>query len=390
MSPRLINHSPDLRKLRDEGYEVEVREGYLLIRHVPYVSSSKDVKFGTLVSTLALAGDQTVKPDTHVVHFGGEYPCHNDGAPIEQLRHTSGHQTLGPSVVDHQFSNKPPGGYPDYYEKMTGYIRIISSPAESLDPTVTARTFGAVDDGDADSIFHYTDTNSSRAQINPISDKLRDGRIAIVGLGGTGAYILDLVAKTHVREIHLFDGDKFVQHNAFRSPGAPTREDLQQTHVKADYFAALYSKMHKGIRSHPHFIESNNVNDLASVGFVFVCVDNGEARKLIFATLEASGIPFIDVGMGVHAVDGKLRGIVRTTCSTRTMRQHVPERVSFDEGVADEYRTNIQIADLNMLNAALAVIKWKKLCGVYDDLEKEHHSTYTIDVNMLLGEACEA
>ena len=72
------------------------------------------------------------------------------------------------------------------------------------------------------------------------------------------------------------------------------------------------------------------------------------------------------------------------------MRQHVPARVPFDEGAADEYRTNIQIADLNMLNAALAVIKWKKLCGVYDDLEKEHRSTYTIDVSMLLGEAYEA
>lgn len=72
------------------------------------------------------------------------------------------------------------------------------------------------------------------------------------------------------------------------------------------------------------------------------------------------------------------------------MQQHVPERIPFDEGPADEYRTNIQIAELNMLNAAFAVIKWKKLWGIYDDLEKEHHSTYTIDVNMLLGDAREA
>jgi hypothetical protein len=41
-------------------------------------------------------------------------------------------------------------------------------------------------------------------------------------------------------------------------------------------------------------------------------------------------------------------------------------------------------ADLNALNAALAVIKWKKLACFYQDLDHEHHSTYTIGGNMLL------
>ena len=49
------------------------------------------------------------------------------------------------------------------------------------------------------------------------------------------------------------------------------------------------------------------------------------------------------------------------------------------------YASNIQVADLNMLNAALAVIKWKKLRGFYRDLEGEHHCTYTTDGNMLLN-----
>jgi hypothetical protein len=33
----------------------------------------------------------------------------------------------------------------------------------------------------------------------------------------------------------------------------------------------------------------------------------------------------------------------------------------------------------------IAVIKWKKICGFYRDLEGEHHSTYTTDGNMLLN-----
>ena len=36
-----------------------------------------------------------------------------------------------------------------------------------------------------------------------------------------------------------------------------------------------------------------------------------------------------------------------------------------------EYERNAQLAELNALNAALAVIKWKKIRGVYNDLERE-------------------
>jgi hypothetical protein len=31
---------------------------------------------------------------------------------------------------------------------------------------------------------------------------------------------------------------------------------------------------------------------------------------------------------------------------------------------------------LEPLNAALAVTKWKKLSGIYNDVERDHHSTY--------------
>lgn len=66
---------------------------------------------------------------------------------------------------------------------------------------------------------------------------------------------------------------------------------------------------------------------------------------------------------------------------------HLSRRINFDD--IDEnnaYVRNIQIADLNALNASLAVIKWKKLCGFYQDLECEHDSTYSINVNQLTSD----
>jgi len=100
---------------------------------------------------------------------------------------------------------------------MTRYAQIISAPAESLNPGVSAKTHKVVESHGEESVFHYLDTASSRAGIKAIADKLVGPKLGIVGLGGTGSYILDMLAKTSVREIHLFDGDMFYSHNAFRS-----------------------------------------------------------------------------------------------------------------------------------------------------------------------------
>jgi len=84
-----------------------------------------------------------------------------------------------------------------------------------------------------------------------------------------------------------------------------------------------------------------------------------------------------------------LGGIVRTTTSTPKQREHVrtKNRISFSAGDGNnEYDRNIQIADLNALNAALAVIAWKKMTGFYNDLGRHPFSTYVIDTGSLLNE----
>lgn len=390
MSQQLINHSPDLKKLRDEGYDVEVRSGYLLIKQVPYVNAAREIKYGILVSALDLAGDVTITPSTHVAYFVGEHPCHKDGSKISRIEHQTTTTSLGDLVAHHSFSSKPPGGsYKDYYEKMTTYIAIISSPAHAIDPEVTTMPFSVIESTEEDSVFNYIDNASSRAGINVVTRKLELGKIAVVGLGGTGSYILDLVAKTPVREIHLFDGDKFSQHNAFRSPGAPSIEELRERPSKVAYLRDRYLKMHRKIITHDHYIDASNVDQLYGMDFVFLSLDKGAIKRLIIDKLEEFGTPFIDVGMGVLLVEQSLLGVLRITSSTAAKRDHVKSknRIPFSDGDDNnDYNRNIQIADLNALNAALAVIKWKKLFGFYHDIEKEHFSTYTIDGNMLTNE----
>lgn len=115
-------------------------------------------------------------------------------------------------ILHFSFSNKPAGGYPNYFEKVTTYAEIITSQARAINPEVTAKTFKVVECSEEESVFKYLDSNSSRANINFINEKFKGKKIGIIGLGGTGSYILDLVAKTPVDKIFLFDSDEFLLH----------------------------------------------------------------------------------------------------------------------------------------------------------------------------------
>lgn len=366
-----------------------MRGGYLVLTHVPYVGADRQVKYGVLVSALHLAGEQTARPKTHVVYFQGEQPCDSEGRVITALVHQALHQQLAPGVmVDRSFSNKPAGGFTDYFHKMTSYVSVLCGPAEVLSPGVTARTFvSETGDEEDTSPFHYRNTASTRAEIDLVTARLHGQKIAIVGLGGSGSYLLDLVAKTPVAEIHLYDGDRFYQHNAFRAPGAPTLDELRTAPFKVDHFSAVYSRMHRGIRPHPVNMEAENVEALGTVDFVFICVDKGSVRGLLVNALERLGKPFIDVGMSVEVVRGtdSLLGTVRVSTSwpeNRTGREHIPMG---DAERDDAYHRNIQIADLNSLNATLAVIQWKKRCGFYQDLAGEGFFAYALNVNRLVA-----
>lgn len=387
MSLKLINHSPDIKRLRNEGYEIQINGNYLLAHSIPYVNTKRKVVLGTLITDVSIANNQVVMPNTHVMYFQGEMPCNIDGSPIKQIQHESRTISLGGNIaVQHSFSNKPPSGYADYYDKITQYIKIISAPAQNLDKTVTAQTFKVIQPQEEESVFNYSDTNSSRADIDVINQKFSNLKIGIIGLGGTGSYVLDAVAKTFVKEIHLFDGDHFVQHNAFRAPGAPSIDQFNNPILKVDYYHEIYSKMHKNIIPHHNYINESNLGSLDELDFVFVCIDQGPIKKMIFNRFEKVGIDFIDTGIGIERTDDTLVGIIRTTLSSKEKRKHIWKGcISFAENANDDYGSNIQIAPLNALNASFAVIKWYKHYGLLSDLEKEYHSTYSINVNQLLS-----
>lgn len=388
MSHALISRSADLTRLKLEGYDVRVADGYLLICSVPYVNAKQEVRFGTLVSTLMLQGDSTAKPDTHVAHFAGEHPCHADGRKFSEIEHSSSTQTLAPGVeVNHSFSSKPRGGYTDYYEKMATYANMISAEANLIDPTATPRIYPRTQYAASQSPFKYPDTGSTRAGIVALQEPFRNQKIAVVGVGGTGSYIADLLAKTPIAELHLYDGDGLLNHNAFRSPGAASLKELRLRPNKAKYFASRYTRIKNQVCAHPYDIVEANLAELSAITFVFLCIDSPSAKRPIIQFLAEQGIGFIDVGMGIELTDGALGGILRSTLVTPDNHAHIERRISFQDGAEnDAYTQNIQVVELNALNAALAVLRWKRLLGFYRDAEQEFHSCYTIDGNHIAND----
>lgn len=393
---RQLQDSADLQRLQDDGYEIEVRAGNLLIGHVPFRNAEGAVAYGTFVCPLDLAGNVTAQPNDHVLRLTGGVPHDEDGNKWMSIIADESPMNVAGLTTSATLSQKPLGGdgkFRDFHHKMTTYVGILAGPARRIDADATAQTFPVFVDEDGDLLFNYIDTASSRAGITETTAKLKVGSVAIVGLGGTGSYILDYIAKTPVEHIHLYDGDRFLQHNAFRSPGAPPVEELQEDISKVAWFERIYSRMRKNIHAHDYYVDESNVEELREMDSVFIAADSGKAKRLLASKLEEWGIPFIDVGMGLYDCDTAIGGQLRVTTSTPEFHEHVAanRRISFaaEDGEKDGdnvYDLNIQIAELNALNAALAVVKWKKLCGFYLDDTFEHHALYVVNGNAMINE----
>ena len=391
MSTSPIAHSADLSRLRAEGYDITVVDGHLLVRDVPFVTSARTVRNGVLACPLDLAGDTTTPPTTHVMKFAGEYPCGPSGIELDAIRHSAISENIGGVAFTFSFSSKPTSGaYPDFYEKVVAYVRMLSDQARSLDPNADARTFPVIEAPAEESVFIYEDTATARAGTTNANSKLAGQRVGIIGVGGTGTYILDAAAKTPVAEIHIFDGDVLLTHNAFRAPGAVSIDELRSKPKKVDHWAATYAKLRRGAIPHSYNITPENVAELHGMDIVFLAVDETAEKLPIIEYLEREGITFIDCGMGLTLTDtDEVRGQLRVTVSTPTKRDHIRALGRIPLGnpvVDDEYATNIQVVEMNALNAMLAVIRWKKIFGFYADSEHEHDMGYVIGGNEIINQ----
>lgn len=390
MSSNLVALNPALQRLIDEGYSITVRDQHLLLHDIPYVAADKTIKRGTLSSVFTTNAGIANPPGTHQVWFTGEFPCYANGTPMDALGMDHNESERFPGFkVNHFFSNKPDGvtSFPDHYCQLIHYVNLIVDQVQPLQPEATAKTRQTPVIYETDSVFRYPDSASARGQYLPTSERLALGKIAIIGLGGTGGYVLDQVAKTPVREIHLYDGDEFLEHNAFRAPGAARADELAKRMQKVDYFHQRYDAMHKGITPHSQYVTEVNLEEVGGYDFVFLCVDKGPVRALIGEFLMARNVPFIDCGMDIHLAPDtqQLYGVCRATLLSPGKSEHWKTCVPVQEDEAEAiYDKNIQVSDMNTMNALLAVMKWKQYFGFYTDDFRSHQVQFSVSAPSLV------
>ncbi|HEX8580351.1 MAG TPA: ThiF family adenylyltransferase, partial [Allosphingosinicella sp.] len=227
---------------------------------------------------------------------------------------------------------------------------------------------------------------SAKAELSDLNRRLSDEHVAIIGLGGTGSYVLDFMIKTPVKAITCVDYDIFEVHNAFRSPGETDFADFGK--LKSDVYRRRYENFRHGLSFRKFKVGRTDDAQLAGVTFVFVCIDDGESRAEICDMLLRLRLPFIDVGMGIELEHDKLDGLIRTTLFTEETDHLAINEVPIDR--ANElgaYRTFVQIAELNALNAAIAVIQYKKLRGFYADESRYYQNFISLGSSNWIGEA---
>jgi hypothetical protein len=388
----LASRNSFIRELEEQGYHVDFVGGYLVIYGLPYLSKSGALMHGDWVSPVDLRDGVIDPPSDHQAWFRGERPHDVSG---RQLRLGGGPAVVRVSnqlATDHSFSYKLVGKgglrpYASFEEKVRTYIDTITAPALSAYPDATPMRGIEIKAAEQGTPLRYPDTMSSRYHLNDLSSRLKGKRVAIIGLGGTGSYILDFIARTHLAEIALFDDDTVHVHTIFRIPGfIPNAIGVE----KVIALAQQYGQWHSNITAFEERITAENISHLEGYDFVFISIDHGPSRVLIADWLAGKGIAFVDCGMGLNRIDGGLNGVVRITGVDQAAFDQTARTAYLPGGDPEggEYRKQAQIAELNALNASLAVIRFKQHFGIYarlEDAPSQIFETATFEVDPFIA-----
>lgn len=376
MSKELENLE-DLRRLVENRYSLSIISAHVVVNDVFYLDAQGQCHKGRLAAPLNQPTPETLgAPHNHQMYWSGSQPYHRDGSAIPLGTGGAVNVQVGDTTYTRHLSIKPlppETSYSTYSEMIEHYVALISAPAQSKFK-VTPLTGAVYDVPEDTSPFKVRDTFSAKAEILDLNKLLANDRIAIIGLGGTGSFVLDFMVKTPVNMINAYDFDIFAVHNGFRSPGEVPFDDFGKP--KTELYRRKYEPFRHRLSFHNKRVGKGDEALFKETTFAFVCIDDGELRGEICDMLISLGVQFIDVGMGIEKEADGLDGLIRTTLFTCGSAPVAIKKVPLDRrNENDIYRVFVQIAELNALNAALAVIRYKQLRGFYFD-ERHYYQSF--------------
>lgn len=368
----LASHNPFIQELEDGGYHVDFVNGYVVIYGLPYLDAAGGLEHGDWASPVDLDGWRIDPPSNHQAWFRGCRPHDQTGRALRLGFAEATVEVAEGFICNLSFSFKlleagQARAYRSFEEKVLTYLDAIVAPAMAAFPEASPLRGIEVMAARQNSPLRIPDTLSAKYHMNDMSSRLRGKKVAIIGLGGTGSYILDFVARTHLEKIGLFDDDKVHVHTIFRIPGFIARAIGR---LKVDVLTEHYGQWHGAIDPIAERVSASNLERLREYDFVFVAIDDGPSRIVITDWLSSNTIPFVDCGMGLNRSLVGLNGVVRITGVDRSAFEATRGTAYLPAANPEngEYRKQGQVAELNALNAVLAVIRFKQHFEIYDRL----------------------
>ena len=371
MSATPTSHDGGLDRVVQAGLDYAIEGDTLTVAPVPYRTSDGSVAHGALICHLERQGSRLAPPSDHTVGWVAEGKPHfRDGRVMESLIHNDQPQEWanGERSICGMSRKRHDRGYVDFGEKMVTYARLI---ARQVGDKWSRDTIGSGETREGNNMVDQ-ETGLTRSGVGDMDKLFRQEKIAVIGAGGTGGFIVDMVSKCNVDSIDIYDPDLIDQHTQLRWPGVVGRDVVEQRANKAEYLARVYaSRTNRNIRGHAKRVGKAELTLFSDKTIVFVAIDSGADRRVILSGLAAVGANFIDCGIDLH------RGPDGISASTRVVRtfsgdddatkadlvERTPGR-DIGEGM---YEAAIQTVEINALNATLAVVAWKQGIGFYKD-----------------------
>ena len=179
-------------------------------------------------------------------------------------------------------------------------------------------------------IDQYTRT---RAQLGtPALDALRSAHVAVFGIGGVGGQAVEVLARSGVGELSLFDSDTVALSNLNRQLVA-----LHSTLglYKVDAMAARIADIDPTLTVHPNRMfynaETADSVDLTQFDYVLDCIDTVSAKLSLAVQAQAAGVPIISAMGAGNKLDGSRFRIsdiseTRVCPLARVMRRELKKR----------------------------------------------------------------
>uniref|UniRef100_A0A1I7XGH2 Ubiquitin-like modifier-activating enzyme 5 n=1 Tax=Heterorhabditis bacteriophora TaxID=37862 RepID=A0A1I7XGH2_HETBA len=216
----------------------------------------------------------------------------------------------------------------DLKDRMRALNKFLKSPvnANNTQPTTKRERIGAMSAEVVDSNPYSRLMALQRMGVVKHYEKIREKTVAIVGIGGIGSVVAEMLTRCAIGKLILFDYDKVELANMNRlfyqphQSGQSKVEAAKDTllHINPDVDIEIHNYNITTVENFQKFVNRIRHGSLmeGKIDLVLSCVDNFEARMTVNTACNEENQVWLESGVSENAISGHIQYIEpgRTAC----------------------------------------------------------------------------